>query len=326
MFLVTRSVQLFILMILIFSSCKEKNDLYPPLPWGEYFYDSKGISPRSISFILCENDHSVWLGAQGREGILHHNGHEWIAYDLSNTAIPFDSITCMLRDGNGTLWVSWKEGLATFDGTDWQSVRELEGLCVTSLALQGIGIIWAGIDGDRNTGGIGRFENNRWKFLTPDNSAILSSRVTCLVSDHDQVLWVGTSDKGVLTFDGNTWTEPLTGNPAFLTAKINTLAMNHEGDVWAGTNRSQVIRLMRDNPAFLLTGTGKPVSCMIFRNDGSLWMGTAGTGLLSFNKGAWECFKSENVHFPGDSILSLSNDPNGRLLMSFPGGHVLTFK
>jgi len=321
-----RSVLLLIPLTLLLFSCKEKNDLYPPLPWGEYFYESKGISPRPISFILCENDHSVWLGAQDNQGVLFYDGYQWKAFNLSNTSIPFDSITCILRDGNGLLWISWKKGLANYDGTTWKSVLELEGLCVTSLALQGIGIVWAGIDGNRENGGIGRFEDNRWKFFTPDNSSISSSRITCLVSDHDQVLWIGTTDKGVLSFDGTHWAELLPNNPAFHTARINTLSRSPEGVVWAGTDKSQIIRLLMDSPAFLLTGIGKPINTMSFRKDGSLWMGTSGAGLLSLTKGVWKRYTSGNFHLPGDSILYLCNDPNGRLLVSFPDGHVLTFE
>jgi ligand-binding sensor domain-containing protein len=309
-----------------FLSCKEKNELYPPLPWGYYFFENEQAASRPISAFLIENDHSEWYGSLRTEGILYYDGYTWQEMDNSSVSIPFDSVTSIIRDGNGLLWVAWKKGLASFDGDKWKSIPELNGRRVNGLALQGVGIIWAGIDGDAHTGGLVRFQSGDLKFFTPDNSEIPFSHITSLTIDHDQQLWAGSANKGIAMFNGSKWKTLSCEAMGLAPTRINCLVTDMNGNVWAGTESSHIIKFTGSEHITLNTGTGSPITSLAMTMDETTWIGTNGSGILSLSDNNWSAYTKENMHLPGDSILTLGIHPDGRLLVSFIDGHIVYFK
>jgi len=318
-------VLFFGILSLFSSSCKERNEIYPPVPWVNYFYEKENVPARPVSAILIENDHSEWFGSQGLQGLVHNNGYEWSIIAQSNSTPPFDSVTCILRDGNGLLWVSWKSGLASYDGSSWTTIGELTGKRVTSLALQGIGILWAGFDGDPQSGGLARLRDGAWKFYKVGATGLPSSHIISLAMDHDQRLWIGSSDKGIARYNGQEWTEFNAGNTGFLAAAINSISIDPEGNAWAGTSASELVKFMNTGPVILSTGTGKPITKLVAGNNGAIWIGTAGAGLLSYQDGKWTNYTMGNMHLPGDSILTLALHPEGNVVASYPDGHLISF-
>lgn len=321
--------QLFICLfipILAFTSCKERNDAYPPAPWTNYFFEKDNLAPRAISAILVLNDHAEWFGSRGTEGLLYNDGYTWTVFDQTNTGILFDSITGILMDGNGLLWVSWKSGIATYDGTSWKNIPELSGRKVTSLALQGIGIIWAGIDGNSQSGGLACFSNGSWTLYNPAVSEIPSAHITSVVVDHDQNIWAGSADKGVIRKTGDAW---LSFNDVTLSVRSNNfscLTLDPEGKVWAGNTASQLVKFGGEVPVVFDTGTGKKITSLVAGDDGKIWAGTSGAGLVSFYGSNWISYTTQNMRLPGDTIIALSIHPDGHTLAGFPDGHIIYFK
>ncbi|MFZ4547569.1 MAG: two-component regulator propeller domain-containing protein, partial [Bacteroidales bacterium] len=224
--------------VLLLSGCKEKNEDYPPHVWSEYSYTTSAISYRDISTILYENDHSIWFGAKGNEGLLYNDGYKWNVFDNKNTGIDFDSITSIVKDGNGELWVGWKNGLASYDGVDWKKISLFDGLCVTSVAIEGIGIIKAGIKGQN--GGLAIFMDNEWTSYNSSNSDIPSENINSIVSDKDQVLWAATADKGICKLKNTVW-EKVSKDVPLLSQDFKCITAAVDGSIWAGSAKSQLI-------------------------------------------------------------------------------------
>jgi ligand-binding sensor domain-containing protein len=322
----SRQLLFFILVsILALASCKEKNPDYPPVSWSPFFYSQEGIAARAISAVLVPDDHTEWFGSRGTEGILFNEGYGWRSFDATTTGIPFDSITSLLQDGNGLIWAAWKSGLAVYDGNTWNSVPEFTGKMVTSLALQGIGIVWAGIDGSRESGGVARYSNGSWLFMNPLNSDIPSSHITSLLADFDQNLWCCSSDKGVFRQSSGSWRN-LTENAEIRSSHFTSLAIDAAGVVWSANTASQLIRFTSSGVTILNTGTGKPVTHLLASGDGKIWMGTSGAGLLAFDGKSWISYSVRNSRLPSDTITALALHPDGRVLAAFPDGHIIIFR
>ncbi len=315
---------LFLFLLLAFTSCKERNEDFPLVPWDTYFYSKADIAPRPVSAILVLNDHSEWYGSRDKQGLVHFNGYKWLVFDQSNTAVPFDSITAMLEDGNGLLWVSYKSGLASFDGKSWLNIPELSGLNITSLALQGIGIVWAGIDGNSQTGGLARFSGGNWSFMNPLNSGIASSHTRAVLTDASQNIWAASSDKGISRFNGREWEYFDTETLPVLSDNFSSLAMDPQGNVWAGTASSQLVRFSSSVVVFN-TGTGSAVSGLLATGDGKIWIGTAGAGIVSFDGLNWQSYTKQNSRLPCDSVVSMGLHADGKIMAAFPDGRVIHF-
>jgi ligand-binding sensor domain-containing protein len=314
------------LSIVTMIACKEKNEIYPPVPWSVYYHKAVGIEPTPISSILVESDHAEWFGSAGNVGLIHGNGTEFILFDENNTDLLLDSVTCILRDGNDLLWVSAKNGLSRYDGSNWVSIQALKDRNITSIAVRGIGEIWIGIDGDSQNGGVALLKNGEWTFFSTSQSNIQSSHITCLLMDHQQGLWAGTKDHGVLFYNGTEWITQPTEQPLLEPSQINSLCLDAEGTVWAGTEASQVIRFSEDISIVLSTGTSKPVNKLLSDQEGKLWIATRGAGILTLENSSWKSFTKYNMHLPSDTILTLALHPNNNMLASFPDGHILYFK
>lgn len=301
----------------VLPSCKEKNEDYPPQTWSEYSYTGTGISPRDISTIFYENDHSLWLGAKGNEGLLYHDGYKWSIFDKANTGIDFDSVTSMARDGNGKLWVGWKNGLVTYDGIGWKEIDKFSGLRVTCLVVEGIGTIRVGIKG--KSGGIATLQNDKWSFETPVGSGIPSGNINGMVSDIDQVLWLTTADKGIIRLKNAEW-ENISAELPLMSPDFTSITKSMDGSIWAGSSASQLIHFFDETFTLLQTGTSKPITSVIVTGDGNVWCSTLGAGLVKFDGSRWTSFTVKNETLPSDDILCLTEGDPGVLLFSTLGG------
>ncbi len=307
----------------ILPSCKEKNDEYPPRTWSEYSYSGSGIAARNISTILYENDHSLWLGAQGSEGLLYFDGYTWNIFDKENTGIEFDSVTSISRDGNDKIWVGWKSGLATYDGSTWQNIHQFSGLRVTSVIVEGIGIIRVGIKGI--SGGLATLRNQEWYFETLLNSEIPSGNINAMVSDQEQGLWMATADKGIIRLK-NTEFEIISAELPLLSQDFTSITKAPDGSIWAGSAASQLIHFHNDTYTILNTGTSKPITSIVITEDRNVWCSTTGAGLIKYDGNNWTSYTMENASLASDDILCLSAGSPGYLLFSTVGGKLNLIK
>ena len=319
---------LFIATAIVFlatlPSCKEKNDEFPPKTWSEYSYADNNIALRDISTIYYENDHSLWLGAKGSEGLLHHDGYKWVTYNKANTGIAFDSVTSIIRDGNGKLWIGFRTGLATFDGNIWSNIEQMTGLRITSVVVEGIGNIRVGIKGQ--SGGLATLSQGIWKFETPANSGIPSGNINALVSDNEQVLWAATADIGVIRLKNTVW-ENISSSLPLLSENFSAITKGKDGSIWAASVVSELIHFHDDTFVLMNTGTSKPVTSVVVTDDGNVWISTAGAGLVRFNGAEWKSYTMANdASLPSDDILYLSEETPGFLQFSVPGGRFYTIK
>ncbi|MEI8046592.1 MAG: hypothetical protein WCI92_04370 [Bacteroidota bacterium] len=304
-------------------SCKQKNEEYPPRIWSEYAYTSSTIAYRDISALFIENEHSTWLGSKGNEGLLYNDGYKWTVFEKSNTGINFDSITAITRDGNGILWVSWNGGLATFDGNQWNENSLFKGLCVTSIAVAGIGNIIAGINGEK--GGIAELQNNEWTFYTLSNSEIPSGKINSLASDHKQALWLATADNGIVKFDNNKW-DIISDSIPLLSSDFTKIMTATDGSIWAGSVASQLTQFYNNTSTLFYTGVSKPITSLVEAGEGSMWCSTFGAGIIKFDGINWTSFTKDNAALPTNDIITMVKNSTGIMFFSIPGGKVLMLK
>jgi ligand-binding sensor domain-containing protein len=309
--------------LVMMTSCKEKNEEYPPLNWSEYSYTGSGIPQREISAIYYENDHSLWLGAKGKEGLLHNDGYKWTVYDFASTGIDFDSITSIVRDGNNNLWVGWKSGLAVYDGNSWNEIVEFSGLMATSLVVEGIGKIRVGIKG--KSGGLATLQNNEWHFQTLLNSDILSGNINSIVSDYNQVLWLASADKGIFQLKNEEW-ESISNDLPLSSKNFSSIAKAPGGSIWAGSQAAQLLHFLDDTFTILNTGTSKPITSVVVTDDETIWCGTSGAGIVSFDGKNWSGYTMENSDLPSNEIVCLTAASPGYLLFSVSGGKLYLLK
>ena len=117
------------------------------------------------------------------------------------TSYADDPIWAMAADTSGNVWVGTSAGLSRFDGQQWTTFTQADGLAddhIRSVAVDGQGRVWAGSDN-----GVTRFDGQRWTRYRLGGAAQYIA-----VAPNGDVWGGGFIDIGVIRlyrFDGQTW-------------------------------------------------------------------------------------------------------------------------
>ena len=257
--------------------------------------------------------------------------------------LPQNTISAVLQDHQGYLWLGTQEGLVRFDGVrfvtlDAASTKALPSSRITALLEDHTGRLWIGTDEGlavREAGSFRRIEMPAGVepgvlglAETPDGTlwcggaggllrfhdgkmvaeASLRQKVTALFVDRDASLWIGTT-KALLHRDKaglSSYSSELVGGA------IRSFSSARDGGFWMGT--SQGVTRRRDG-AFqpLAAGSRSNDDAWVVREDreGTLWVANNGQGLLRFANG--EPSRLRTPVFPDDLLLALTEDRDGNL-------------
>ncbi|HKI45679.1 MAG TPA: two-component regulator propeller domain-containing protein [Balneolales bacterium] len=194
--------------------------------------------------------------------------------------LPQNSVTTLLQDKRGYLWVGTYNGLARFDGLRFESFSDPAGLLnnsyIYSLIEDQDSTIWIGTVNN----GLFRMKNGRISRYTKFRS-LMSDDIKCLALDWSGALWIGTYGDGLLRIHNDSLKHyySLAG---IQTLYIDALLCDSKGNVWVGSRGSGLYRF--DNDHFDYYGAQNGLTSNHIRDikedqKGRLWIATSGDGL-----------------------------------------------
>jgi signal transduction histidine kinase/ligand-binding sensor domain-containing protein len=254
-----------------------------------------------------------------------------------------ESMRSICEDSDGAMWfgVAGPTILRWFDGAFTGLTPPAERFPGTETAVlpAGPGRLWVGTA--RN--GLWSLEQGEFKRPFPQDD--ISTVVRCLFLDHTGALWIG-SEYGLWRWDKGAL-KRFTATDGFSPAYILSLAEDKTGDMWFGTAAGELRRLHlgkfesfapSDSPGSLnfnfadtkAAQTPPPGHdevifgrerfwALHFDDDGVLWIGTLGDGLLRFKDGLFTRFTTRNG-LPNDHVSQILEDDLGRLWLGTRAG------
>jgi len=205
--------------------------------------------------------------------------------------LPSDHVYALAQDRRGHLWVGTGDGLARFDGVEFQVYRHdpedpasLPGNTIQALHVDARDRVWVGTEG----GGLSLLRDDGRGFIhyRRDRPApIALDDVWAITSDAAGALWFGGFGGGLYRLDADS------------------------GEVHA-------FRHAADDPASL---SSDHVLALALDATGGLWVGGA-AGLDRWNGAAFERFPVGPGGPSGAMILSLTPEPDGSLWIGSSGG------
>jgi len=328
----------------------------PPAPeTSQYAHESwthsSGLPQNSVTSIVQTRDGHLWFGT--REGLVRFNGAGFKVFDHTNLpglrqndirslaegadgalwmitsgmglaclkdgklrgftmadGLPDNNPNMICCDGSGRLWVATSHGLGLLKGSgdsgfwlpDTWNHRNIR-----ALSLDSIGNVWIGTeDGDvyRAWGG------------DPDRAELVvrepGRAITAIHRDPDGSLWLGTSPGGLVRWEQDRVTLRV---PA---PEVTAILHGWAGAVWAGTQGG----LLRVDAAGARPWGGVLDDAQILSlcrdREGSLWVGTAVSGLHRFSLGrVTPIGRPEGL--AGDSVRAIIQGPDGRTWIGSDG-------
>jgi ligand-binding sensor domain-containing protein/AraC-like DNA-binding protein len=281
-----------------------------------------GLPDNYVRSLLPDRSGTLWLGTDA--GGLVQLKEATARSITAENGLPENAVQAVMQDRAGFIWVATRsKGLAKIkDGTVVEIVDRTKGLSderVRALLEDSEGRLWAGTEGS----GLYRLRNGR--AIRMDAAGDLPSvNVSALLWDRDGILWVGT-DNGLSRWTGEPAGER--GRAPELPGRIiRVLLQSRSGVIYVGAKdglyRYSDRTFLRIIPA---GGNSEIDVCALFEDDnGVLWIGTNGRGLLRWLDGTVVAF-TKDAGLPDDSILGITADGAGDLWLS-TGNGVLRIK
>lgn len=224
-----------------------------------------------------------------------------LAVWTTDQGLPQDSVSALLQDREGYLWIGTQEGLARFDGQTFLVFDKRREPLFTSASVLSLweardGTLWVGLE----AGGILGRRNGRF-FRPGEGGPLADESVNALWEDAGGTLWIGTAEGHLYTCLKDR-VHPRSV-PGLMGTCIYALAGDGEGSLWVGTNEG-VARLRGKVWETVLSTDKEPdwFYALLPEKDG-LWVGSY-RGLHRWEKGRPRRW-GEEAGLPGPSVNAL---------------------
>ncbi len=232
------------------------------------------------------------LGLSTQKAITQYQCDTW----KKNDGLPQNSVLGIIQSSNGFLWLATPEGLARFDGVQFQSynttnVPEFKTSSIQAIFEDSRKNLWIGT----NKGGLIRLSNGKFKNYTTEKG-LPDNTITSIAEDAEGNVWIGTH-KGLCKWENEQF-KNFSSNDGLSSRDITTLFLGKEGILWVGTVRGLSAYQegkFEDYGRSRIIFINKYITSIAEDENEQLWIGTQ-SGLVRFNKKSqeYQTFKIED--------------------------------
>ncbi|MBK0382352.1 response regulator [Pedobacter sp. SD-b] len=311
-----------------------KNQLHNP-------EESTSLNQNSIYDIFQDQVGSIWVGTYyGGVNVYHPNAITFKVYKHYSykNSLSSNIISAMEEDKLGNLWIGTEaEGLNYYHHktgyfTNFKAEDSKNGLSsnlIKAVSLDNNQNLWIAA----YEGGIDFYDTQSGKFknyrLSKSNN-LSEKRITFLISDDKDRLWVGTKGKGLYLFDrANDQFMPLSvyGKDYYLPSlNIINIYQDRNKNIWVAADngvfylrhgQNQFVKLIAQKSSFL-----NHVVVISQASDGKLLFGSSGDGFAYYSPKQRKLFllNTRNSGLPSNNIAAIVEDNEQALWLSTDKG------
>lgn len=295
--------------------------------YGNGVFRYNGSSWSSISGSGCFTDNEIisiledsrgifWYGTPWN-GVCRNEGSNWQNYNSSNCNLAGDEwISSIVEDSNGNIWFGTDDGVSCFDGQNWETFTETDGLVfntVTAIIEDSQGVMWFATG--QPGGGVSRYYGNSWKTFNSANG-LPHDVVYSILEDKKGNIWAGTSDGGIAHNNGQYWItdiDVINDLPPRENLAVRTIFEDREGNLWFSYGRSGGLKKYDGqtwtNVNVFDIYNASDVRAITEDNLGNLWVGSY-VGASVFNGANWQTLRQADG-LASNSVSAILKDSQG---------------
>ncbi len=197
-----------------------------------------------------------------------------------------DYVRALALDRDNALWLGTIGGVNRYTGLIWHVITDepLSGQRINAVLTDHAGRVWIATE---NNGLVLR-DRTRWRHITAPES-LPDNRAVTLFEDDTGRVWVATGTAvGRLAENNGSWrfepldTRGLIGLPVF------AFAQDTRGGLWLGGEQGAARWTAQEGIQRVVELEGQRVNAIYQAQDGVLWFGTRGDGLIRRVNGQWQ--------------------------------------
>jgi streptogramin lyase len=243
-----------------------------------------------------------------------------------------NSVTCVLQDRQGFLWIGTTDGLNRYDGNGFAVFRRnphdtssIADNCILSICADPGGDIWLGT----YNAGLIRYavQENRFIRCRSIDPFLESGKtgITAIHIDSSGFVWIGSYGTRLLRYNPrSSLCTSYTYADTTLNACINVIAEDSSGILWLGTNgegllafnvEARLFRSYRYNEQDPLGLCGDFVYALSVDRRGHLWIGTE-AGLCHLEEGRFQTYRNDALNgnsLSSNHVTAITEDYDGRI-------------
>ena len=279
-------------------------------------------------FIICLFIPLVSLVAQYQDLRFEHI--------TTDAGLSKSSVTCILQDHEGFIWVGTFNGLNRYDGYEFtvyqynqNDSHSISHNYISSMIEDEYGQLWVGTSDGLNCYDRSKDNFKHYRHNNNNSASISDNQIEVVFEDSQHRLWIGTRNGGLNLFDRNNksfihYLHNEHDSNSLSSNFIQSIFEDSRGNLWIG-HRDGAIDIFDDsnkkfNHATFQNKniTSSSVMTIVESKNGSIWLGTQGDGLYKIIYEDKEV--KDVVHYSksksgitANIIYSLMVDRNGKL-------------
>lgn len=144
-----------------------------------------------------------------------------------------------------------------------------------------------------------------WEGINHLNYATDLKNVNSIVQSQNGTIWFGT-DNGIASLDTLFQLQEFVAtSQGKMLGKVKDIAEDSNGKLWIASSSGLFTKLNNEWEYFGPDNSPMPtgdLTAIVISSDGKVWIGTAGSGLITYNCGSWEIINKSNSSLPSDQI------------------------
>lgn len=194
-----------------------------------------GLKTDYIMAMTETSDSNLWLGADYGGPLQRINNGHITAYGPAQgfDVAPGNATVVLHESPNGVLWIGTRDGLQTWNGTNFSRFTTKDGLCnntINAICEGASGDVWVGTEG-----GLTQWQNGKFNNLAGTDPQ-LSACVLSLYFDAQDTLWIGTKDHGLLMMHGGV-VKQLNKKDGLFSDSIYAILEDNYTNLWLNSSR-----------------------------------------------------------------------------------------